>query len=260
LPPLTSAVAPHHITLTFAVLLLRHACLTSHLPAHIAFVAPSSSLAMAELPEKGRHAKRHKPSRLRNEIRPESTNDKRDTQKHVVQVPHSDTIVLETQLDDNGRFDATDFDLGLTNKPDDGEVPLSPRSAAMLERNTATKKTQPPESTPLTIKLLSKIDFSKRVDSSSVPSFSFGRPTKASSKTSPNVEIATTQSIAGERSTREQRWNDTSNGMMSHALQEPKLTSSRQQYDCCARNILTARSPTSAIEECTGGNRCARCR
>ncbi|KAF1829285.1 hypothetical protein BDW02DRAFT_561435 [Decorospora gaudefroyi] len=141
----------------------------------------------------GKQPARRKPSRLRHEIRPDSTDDERDCKKHVVHIPDSDIAVPQTQIayDDH----ASDSGRGLDNDVEDGE-PLSPGSAAVLERNLVTKKTETPESNSYTFKLLSKevLGLGDTSASSSPSFFSFTRTRKAPSKTPPKEEVATLQS------------------------------------------------------------------
>ena len=144
---------------------------------------------MAELPSKGKQpVKRHKPSRLRNEIRPESTDDERRSERRTILEPHSDTVIPDTQPEQNERIE---------NQSDYGEeVLLSPNSAAMLERNAVKKTKEPSGPASFAIRLLTKETFGLGASpaSSSSPSFSFGQATKVPSKIPPKDETATTQS------------------------------------------------------------------
>jgi hypothetical protein len=117
-----------------------------------------------------------------------------EAKNHVVQQPHSDTIVPETQLEHNGHF--TDFTRGLDNESGCRGVHLSPNSVAVLKHNTATKKSEAPESAPFTVRLLSKKAFGlddSSASSNSLP-FSFGQARKAPRKTPPREEVATPHS------------------------------------------------------------------
>lgn len=171
---------------------------------------------MADPPPKGRRpTKRLKPSRLRNEIRPESTDDERDPQRHTIQVPHNDTIIPETQL---GQTEGSD------HRSDCGDdMLLSPNSAAVLKRNTVEKVIGPSASAPCAIKLLTKEAFELRGTSQSSPSFSFsfGHARKAQSKTSP-TEGGETLPTASQVEAIEAAVGDTENqaidGMNSLAL------------------------------------------
>jgi hypothetical protein len=159
-------------------------------------ILPSS--AMAEMQGNGKQPPtRRKPSGLRHELRPDSTDDERETKKHIVQVPHSDTVVPETQPDHEERFNnfSRDFD-NVTYYGDD--VPLSPNSLAVLERTAVTKKPEVLESTSFTVRLLSKEAFSKGESSASstTPTFSFGQARKDLSRSPPKEEVAAPQPIA----------------------------------------------------------------
>ncbi|KAF1850209.1 uncharacterized protein K460DRAFT_350291 [Cucurbitaria berberidis CBS 394.84] len=151
---------------------------------------------MAGLPSKGKQpAKTHKPSRLRNEVRPESTDDERDVEKHNIQVPHSDSVIPDTQLQQDERIDGVGhrFD----KRSDYGEeVPLSPNSADIIERNAVRKMTEALEPAPFTIKLLTKEGCGSRGTPapSTSSAFSFGQVRKVHSKTSPKDDQAITDS------------------------------------------------------------------
>ncbi|KAL1801309.1 hypothetical protein ACET3X_001651 [Alternaria dauci] len=95
--------------------------------------------------------KRQKLSRLRNEVRPESTDDEWDRRNNIVQVPNSDTVVSGTQPDHGG--DSYHEDPIPDNQSD---ISLSPNSAALLERTAVTKKTKKIEHIPFSINLLSR--------------------------------------------------------------------------------------------------------
>ncbi|KAJ4378000.1 hypothetical protein N0V83_000830 [Neocucurbitaria cava] len=148
---------------------------------------------MADPPPKGRKpTKRLKPSRLRNEIRPESTDDERDPQRLTIQVPHSDTIIPETQL---GQTEGSD------HRSDYGDdMLLSPNSAAVLKRNAVKKAIGPSVSAPCAITLLTKEALGLGNTSQPSPSFSFsfGHARKSQSKTTPTegVESVRTASQA----------------------------------------------------------------
>jgi hypothetical protein len=127
-----------------------------------------------------------------SEIRPDPTDDERESMKHVVQEPNSDTVVPETQLDHNGHYN--NFNRGFDAQSNyDDDIPLSPNSLAVLERTAVTKKREAPEPTPFTFKLLSKTD---RSASLVTPAFSFRQARKAPSKTPPKEEVAASQSTA----------------------------------------------------------------
>ncbi|KAI1506836.1 hypothetical protein Ptr86124_014224 [Pyrenophora tritici-repentis] len=107
---------------------------------------------MAEGRRKGAWASQ--PSRLRNEILAESIGGQSDAPKHVIQVPHSDTIVLETQLDEGGQFAEGDF--LINNQQDVRENSLSPDDQAVIDRLSTTKKAKASESSSFNVKWLAK--------------------------------------------------------------------------------------------------------
>jgi hypothetical protein len=136
---------------------------------------------MAELPAGKQPAKRLKPSRLKYEVRAESTDDEKLSEAGPVQVPDSQTIVPETQLEHQ-----------LDHKSKHGD-PLSPFSAALLDRNTHKKSSQIIDSSSFPVRLFSKESFFNGSSPGPVSSvgFSFGQPKKAASKIPPKVEAAT---------------------------------------------------------------------
>jgi hypothetical protein len=160
-PPLTPSTTQHIASicieqLACSVVSCRPLTLSgSHTisPTHIR-IAPvtEQSLPMAgeagngeQLPKKQNH------SRLRNEVRPQSTDDERDRTGTAVQVPNSDTIVPETQPSHVGDFHHDD-----PVADNESEFSLSPNSAALLERTAVTKKTETTQCVPFFGKLLSR--------------------------------------------------------------------------------------------------------
>ncbi|KNG50780.1 hypothetical protein TW65_01758 [Stemphylium lycopersici] len=138
---------------------------------------------MAEQAGRGKHsAKRHKPSRLRNEVRPDSTDDERDSQRRTVQQPDSDTTVTETQVDDiprlNEHVDSGDEACGAGD-------PLMADDQATIDRLGIVKKAKATASKPDQIFEL----FSKKpsglsaIPVSSLPAFSFAPPRQTLNKT-----------------------------------------------------------------------------
>jgi hypothetical protein len=183
---------------------------------------------MAELPGDSKlPAKRLKLSRLRHEIRPDSTDDERETKKHDVQEPDSDTVVPETQLDYDGHYG---FNHGLENESDHGEdVPLSPNALALIERTAVKKTTEAPDASLFTFRPLSKEIFSllDNSASSTTPSFSFGQVKKAGSKTPPREEVASSHYATHATLTPPpvpQLEEQVPNGNTSSALQKCLLT------------------------------------
>jgi hypothetical protein len=133
---------------------------------------------MAEPPAGKQPAKRLKPSRLKYEVRAESTDDENLSEAGPVQLPESQTVVPETQLEHH-----------LDHKSKHGD-PLSPSSAALLDRNTHEKSSQIIDFTSFPVRLFSKEPFSNGSSAAPVSSvgFSFGQPKKAASKTPPKIE------------------------------------------------------------------------
>ena len=153
---------------------------------------------MSGLPGKGKQApKGPKPSRLRHEVRPESTDDERDGKKPIIQEPLSDSIVPETQPDHNGYFIRDDN--GPDHEPDLSNLPTSPSATAFLERTTVTKKAEVSERVALAFKPLSRESLAVKNDSVSatlVPSApSRSQIRKAPKKTHPRDEPTSNESI-----------------------------------------------------------------
>jgi hypothetical protein len=138
---------------------------------------------MAELPSRRKQpTTKYKPSRLRQEINAESTDDEGVSEALSAQVPDSQIVVPETQCEHPA-----------TNEPKD-EASLSPRSAAMLERNTIkrnTEFTKPSDS--IFKKLESPFGLSERTSTpDSSVGFCFEQP-KAADKLSQNKNTLTVQ-------------------------------------------------------------------
>ncbi|CAN9094140.1 unnamed protein product [Alternaria alternata] len=135
--------------------------------------------------------KKQNPSRLRNELRPQLTDDQWDRASTAVQVPNSDTIVPETQPSHVGDFHHDD-----PVADNESEFSLSPNSAALLERTAVTKKMETTECIPFYGKLLSRNPIGRNDSSASAaPSpnpfaISYSQARKVSSKPPPK-EVAT---------------------------------------------------------------------
>ncbi|CAN9360182.1 unnamed protein product [Alternaria alternata] len=140
--------------------------------------------------------KEQNPSRLRNEVRPESTDDERDPRSTAIQVPNSDTIVPETQPGHAG-----DFHCGDPVADNESEFSLSPNSVALLERTAVTKKTETTQCIPFFGKLLSRNPIGRNDSSASAaPSpnpfaISYSQARKVSSKPPPKEVATAAQSI-----------------------------------------------------------------
>ncbi|CAN9289314.1 unnamed protein product [Alternaria alternata] len=140
--------------------------------------------------------KEQNPSRLRNEVRPESTDDERDRRSTAIQVPNSDTIVPETQPGHAG-----DFHCGDPVADNESEFSLSPNSVALLERTAVTKKTETTQCIPFFGKLLSRNPIGRNDSSASAaPSpnpfaISYSQARKVSSKPPPKEVATAAQSI-----------------------------------------------------------------
>lgn len=107
---------------------------------------------MAEMPQLGKQpAKRQPPSRLRHEVRPDSTDDERAPDDTSMLVCDSQTVVPETQLEyahTGGR--------GGDNESDYGE-PLTPTSAAIVDKLAVKKGPAKADLPPIGFQLFSKV-------------------------------------------------------------------------------------------------------
>ncbi|CAI9626467.1 unnamed protein product [Alternaria burnsii] len=139
--------------------------------------------------------KKQNPSRLRNEVRPQSTDDERDRTSTAIQVPNSDTIVPETQPGHAGEFHRDD-----PVADNESEFSLSPNSAALLERTAVTKKTDTTGCILSFGKLLSRNPIGRNDSSASAaPSpnpfaISYSQTRKVSSKPPPKEVTTAAQS------------------------------------------------------------------
>jgi hypothetical protein len=154
---------------------------------------------MAEPPLKGKQpSMKCKPSRLRNEVNPESTDDERASEFHTVQALDSQVLVPETQL---GYPESNETDK---------KCLLSPRTAAMIDRNIVSKRTELKKPVDITVNYLSRP--AEPSDSISTPKFDvrfqFGQPPFAAKKLPLNagypaaqseIEASTTQHATGRK-------------------------------------------------------------
>jgi hypothetical protein len=162
---------PHHSLLCVRSLTLQ----CTHSPA---------SVAMAELSLHGKHqAKRLEPSPLRNEVRAESVVEERRLERSPIRAPDSQYVIRETQLEHHQ-----------DNESDYGD-PLSPSSAALLDRTAVKKSIEMTEPSSLLFTPLLKesiLTLSSSAPATSV-GFTFGQPKKANSKIPPRPEAPVTQ-------------------------------------------------------------------
>ncbi|KAG9187532.1 hypothetical protein G6011_05403 [Alternaria panax] len=148
---------------------------------------------MAETADKDRPLpKKQRPSRLRNQVHPESTDDERDRNKNTVHAPNSETVIPETQPDRDGNYHHDDP--GPDNESDSS---LSPNSAAFLERTAVKKKTQTigpiPFFTPLSRALIRPNDSSASA-SPNLFGLSCLQSRKTPANTSPKEEATAAES------------------------------------------------------------------
>lgn len=164
--------------------------------------------------------KEKRPSRLRHEIRPESTDGKKDDKGGTAQEPHNDMIMLGTQLDGNRNVDRH-----MQNKDprsDFTEAPLSPNSQLTLERFKAPKKTIVSESDPILFKPLTK-ELSETGGGPALPfqPFSYERVIRTISETNTkrnSTELLPIASATSPSSTNEERSEQISHGELNTRL------------------------------------------
>jgi hypothetical protein len=146
---------------------------------------------MAELPVNGKQlAKQYQPSRLRNQIHSESTDDKEALEVIPIQAPDSQIVIPETQHEQ-----IQDFNHAF-NKEIEGSYTLSPTSVLTLNCNTVNKSTETTVNSPFTAKFFTKECFLSESTSTLVSSngFSFSQPKKLAVKPSSTHGITTSQS------------------------------------------------------------------
>lgn len=172
----SSQVLPFRIPIAYFLSLFIASRLLSTIPM-------ADQAARRRMPAKGQ-----KPSRLRHEIRPESAEDKRESHSHVVQEPHSDVVIPNTQTD-SSRHAKEHLEIR-DSTSDLSDIPLSPNSLGTLSRFGTSKKTSVLESDPAIFKTFTKNP--PEIESASVFTphvFSHKRPTvHKSSKSSSNQE------------------------------------------------------------------------
>ena len=161
---------------------------------------------MAELPRQGKQVpRRQKPSRLRHEVRPESTDDERDRKKPAPQEPDSDAIVPETQPNQDGHYIRDDFTP--EREPDLDELLTSPGTAELLQRTAVTKKADTHTSSwvPYVFSTRTKETpgLNNPSGSADVPAFAFTRsqPSQVPKKASPKDEAHTARAVPNTEST-----------------------------------------------------------
>jgi hypothetical protein len=159
---------------------------------------PALPLTMAELPGKAKQVpKQQRPSRLRNEVFPESPDDERDRKKPVTEGPSSDAIVPETQPNHEGLYIREDHNPD--SEPNYDNLPTSPGAAEFLERTAVTKKADVPTWAPFAWKTPTKEPLAHNNDSPSTgqTAFAFSRlqASKAPGNTFPEGEATSVASI-----------------------------------------------------------------
>ncbi|KAI4710840.1 hypothetical protein J4E89_004430 [Alternaria sp. Ai002NY15] len=161
---------------------------------------------MAELPRQGKQVpRRQKPSRLRHEVRTESTDDERDRKKPAPQEPDSDAIVPETQPNQDGYYVRNDFTP--EREPDLSDLPTSPGTAELLQRTAVTKKADTHTSSWVPFAFSTRTKETPGVNNISgpadVPAFAFTRsqPSQVPKKASPNDETFTARFVPNTEST-----------------------------------------------------------
>lgn len=161
---------------------------------------------MAELPRQGKQvSKRQKPSRLRHEVRPESTDDERDRKKPAPQEADTDAIVPETQPNQDGYYIRDDFTP--EREPNFDNLPTSPGTAELLQRTAVTKKAETPASTwvpfAFNTRVKETLGLNDNPGSADVPLFAFScsQPNQVPNKVSPKDDATTARSIPHTEST-----------------------------------------------------------
>jgi hypothetical protein len=165
------------------------------------------SLTMGDPPVAGKQpAKQLKPSRLRNEVNPESISEESATKYNAIQVPGSQTVIPETQLEHYA-----------DTVP--GSDPLSPSDAALLERTALPRKGKEPMSVsdfPLDFKYLSKDNLLSQSTSAIPPvAFSFGQARQMTAKV-----LLTAEGTASKTATYAAR--DPGPGVAQITIEQPK--------------------------------------
>lgn len=145
---------------------------------------------MAELPVDGKQpAKQYQPSRLRNQVQSESTDDEEASEVIPIQAPDSQIVIPETQHEQTQDSDHA------FNEEIKGSYTLSPTSALTFNCNTVNKSTETTVNSPFTVKFFTKECFLGERKSTPVSSagFSFSQPKKLAVKPSSTRGITTSQ-------------------------------------------------------------------
>ncbi len=137
---------------------------------------------MTEPFPKGKHSV--KPSQLRNEIRPEPSDDGMGIEENSIQQSCSEVIVPETQLDCESNFS------------EDGSLDVE--DEAIIQRNAVSKTTKAILPSLFKIELLSKTSLGPQEIQANLPSasFSFAPVRKGPGKSSPEDQVASQQPTA----------------------------------------------------------------
>jgi hypothetical protein len=124
-----------------------------------------------------------KPSRLRNEVSPRSSEGETAAESVTVQVPDSQVVIPETQVE------------YAEEHADVSHLPLSPKSAAVFDQLTVKKKSGSDKPPAVPIQMLSKANLLGNNSFPPPPSvgFSFGQPISATSKSPSTIERSNSQ-------------------------------------------------------------------
>jgi hypothetical protein len=129
---------------------------------------------MAEPHPKGKQPSApSKPSRLKNQVNPESIPDDVASEHASFQVPDSQAVVPETQCGDSEHLAHT-----MEGVSQYSNLPLSPNTAALLDWSTIKKSTETIDASPIAVTFLSKDRTLDRVASAPEVPFSFEQPKK----------------------------------------------------------------------------------
>jgi hypothetical protein len=124
-----------------------------------------------------------KPSRLRNEVSPRSSEGETAAERITVQVPDSQVVIPETQVE------------YAEEHADVSHLPLSPKSAAVIDQLTVKKKSGSDKLPAVPIQLLSKEDLLGNSSFPPAPSVGFSFANRATSKPSPKIELSDPQPV-----------------------------------------------------------------
>lgn len=146
---------------------------------------------MAELLPQGKQLTRsHKPSGLRNEIKSDLTDDE------MLQVPDSDIMVPETQIEQDEGFGGIDHEVDKqSNGSDDDE--MDPADATIIAHNKAKRSAnQTDDHTQFSFPPLSKVAFDAHRGAVSPSSFVFAQAPSSRNKRASKVKADLHPSIA----------------------------------------------------------------